>query len=140
LKAYAGHHTLKLSVSDFLLFIDQGIANHVLENAEALRDKFVDHEGKLLIEVRRDNFVFGSDKNDWEGVVDEISGIIKKHIKTDFYDLFIDDSSIATKTTKTATEITLMAAFQKYFRYQATTLCGIPKFILKGAVDDWKNL
>ena len=38
------------------LLLLQGLASHVNANAKALRKKFVAHEGKLVLNVRRDGF------------------------------------------------------------------------------------
>jgi len=51
------------------LQILQGLANHVNANAEALRHHFVSHDGKKLIEIKRDEFVKGDPDNDWEGAL-----------------------------------------------------------------------
>ena len=57
--AFYQHHPLVLSVSDFILMICQGFADHMRVNAEKLRKEFVDHEGKeevklLSFEVPKD--------------------------------------------------------------------------------------
>ena len=44
--AYMGHYNLKLSVSDFILMIGQGIAHHMELHAQELRSHFVNFEGK----------------------------------------------------------------------------------------------
>ena len=41
------------------------------DNAESLRSKFVKHEGKKALTVRRDHFVLGKSVNDWGDVVAE---------------------------------------------------------------------
>eukprot|EP00463_Aulacantha_scolymantha_P001046 TRINITY_DN1729_c0_g1_i1.p2 TRINITY_DN1729_c0_g1~~TRINITY_DN1729_c0_g1_i1.p2 ORF type:complete len:83 (-),score=13.11 TRINITY_DN1729_c0_g1_i1:525-773(-) len=44
--AFFGHHPLILSPDIIWQTIAQGLANHVDQNAEELRSKFVSHEGK----------------------------------------------------------------------------------------------
>ena len=48
----------------------QGIALHVNQNHEVLREKWVDHEGKLGLLVIRDDFKLGWPTNNWSEVVD----------------------------------------------------------------------
>src|SRR5437773_1977529 len=74
--AFDEHYELVLSPDDVWLCIAQGFAQHVEQNAEQLRDRFVRHEGKEQIVVVRDEFVKGSPSNDWPGVFGEFSDAI----------------------------------------------------------------
>lgn len=47
----------------------QAIATHVNLNAEKIRSKWVAHEGKKVLTVVCDEFVLGSETNNWENVV-----------------------------------------------------------------------
>ena len=58
-----------------------GLAHHVDQNADDLRDKFVDFEGKKELVVIRDDFVKGSPDNDWEGVMPEFAEQIAANTK-----------------------------------------------------------
>src|SRR5271167_3255894 len=71
LGAFSEHYPLVLTPDAVWIAIEQGIATHVRENAEALRKRLVTHEGKLEIEVRRDDFVRGSPENPWPEVFSE---------------------------------------------------------------------
>src|SRR5262249_36582008 len=55
--AYQLHFPLVLSPDVLWLTLAQGLANHVNNHAEELRSRFVSHQGKTVIEVRRDDFV-----------------------------------------------------------------------------------
>lgn len=46
------------------------MARHVEKNAEEVRAKWVNHDGKKKLEVRCDEFILGSAKNNWASVVD----------------------------------------------------------------------
>ena len=48
----------------------QAIATHVDKEAEQVRSKWVAHEGKKHLNVSCDEFVLGSQGNDWASVVD----------------------------------------------------------------------
>jgi hypothetical protein len=61
--AYQHHFPLVLSPDVLWLTLAQGLANHVNNYAEQMRSRLVPHEGKKLIQVRRDDFVKGSPEN-----------------------------------------------------------------------------
>lgn len=61
------HYPLVLDPDVIWLTIAQGLANHINVNAEKLRRRFVAHDGKKKIIVRRDSFLRGSPENDWPG-------------------------------------------------------------------------
>ncbi len=137
--AYQDHYPLKLSVSDFIILIGQGLGRHMDKHAEKLRKHFVEHESKKEIVVRRDEFVMGS-QNDWSTVFGEFADNIKERVKTDFYDVIVDDTSVATKTSRIVSEIALMDCMKSYFDYVVMTLCGIPEITLEGSKEDWQRL
>jgi len=61
-----------LSPDIIWLAIAQGFSNHVNENSEALRKKFVDFDGKKTLTVFRettDLYAF-----DWSSIIGEFSG------------------------------------------------------------------
>lgn len=55
--AFYDHFPLRLSPDAIWITIAQGFANHVSENAEALRSKFVQFKGQEVITVGRPDFV-----------------------------------------------------------------------------------
>jgi len=137
--SYKNHYPLKLSVSDFIILIGEGLGRHIENNSEELRGQFVSHQGKEKIEIRRDEFVRGK-QNDWSTVFGDFAKEIKERVKTDIYDVIIDDTSVATPTSRIVSELTLMDAMKSYFDYQVTTICGIPNITLKGLPEDWQKL
>ena len=122
------------------LTIAQGLANHTNANAEQLRSKFVKHQGKVSIEVRRDDFIKGSLDNAWNGVFAEFSAEIRKHIGETTHDLIVPTFSTTGLVEKAVSEIVLLDAMQSYFEYGVSTSCGIPKIKLEGTVADWQQL
>jgi len=137
--AYEHHYGLKLSVSDFILLIGQGIGKHMEVHSEKLRKHFVNHEEKEEIAIRRDHYVMGQ-QNDWSTVFGEFADNIKQRVKTDIYDIVVDDTSVATPTSRIVSELTLMDCMKGYFDYVVVTRCGIPEITLVGAPEDWENL
>ncbi len=138
--AFAKHYPLVLSPDMIWLTIGQGLARHINNNAESMRNNFVTHDGKEMIKVRRDTFFKGNPENDWEGVFDEFGEQIREYIGQDNYDLICSDFSTTGPVEKAASEIVLMDAMQSYFDYRVYTMCGIPSVILEGSVDDWEKL
>lgn len=131
--AYMNHYNLKLSVSDFILMIGQGLAQHMELHAEDLRSQFVDFQGKEKITI--ETMVLN-----WPVIIEQFGDEIKGRVKTDLYDVIIDDTSVATKLSKMASEITIMDSFKQYFKYEVKLICGIPKVSLVGSKDDWERL
>jgi hypothetical protein len=62
-RAFTQHRPLCLSPDMVWLLLCQGAAHHINLHAEELRDRFVGHQGRARIVVRRDDFVKGSPKN-----------------------------------------------------------------------------
>ena len=138
--AYRKHYPLVLTPDLIWLAIIQGFAKHVNENAEKLRKAFVAHEGKALIEVRRDDFIKGNPKNPWPEMFDKFADQIRKHIGDINMNLIMPDFSTTGDLEKAVASVTLMDSMQSYFRYEVFTCCGIPNVSLKGRVEDWENL
>ncbi|QDG52144.1 DUF4419 domain-containing protein [Persicimonas caeni] len=138
--AFDNHLPLTLSPDDFWLCIAQGFATHFKENVAELRERFVDFEGKELIEVRRDEFVKGSEENDWEGCFAEFTEQVADHIGVHLWDLLVADFSTTGPVEQAASEITLMDAMSPLFDYELHTVCGFPQITLLGTPDDWWDL
>ena len=115
--AYQHHFPLVLSPDVIWLTIAQGLANHVNNNAEQLRPRFVPHQGKLTIQVRRDDFRKGSPENPWAEVWPEFSAQIKKVIGPETHGLIVSDFSTTGPTERAASEVVLMDCVQSYFSY-----------------------
>ncbi len=139
LAAFAKHYSLVLSPDDIWLCIAQGFATHVSLHAKELRDRFVRHEDRARIVVRRDHFEEGYPSNDWPGCFREFSDEIGKHVgKT--RDLVVADFSTSGPIERAASEIVLMSSMQTYFQYAVRTLCGIPAITLLGTSEDWHSI
>jgi hypothetical protein len=137
--AFANHQHLILSPDDVWIAIAQGFSCHVNVNAEALRRKFVQHDGKKYIEIQRNEFVKGSADNDWMGGFAEFSDRIAEYIG-DTRGLIVSDFSTTGPIEKAASEVVLMDTVKAYFDYGCRTRCGIPDITLLGEPADWANL
>src|SRR5262249_25707188 len=133
------HRPLCLSPDMIWLLICQGVAHHVNVHAEALRSRFVQHQGKERIVVRRDDFIKGSPENPWGEVIDEFSQRVREYIGS-AHDLFVPQFSTTGPTERVTAEIVLLDAVQSYFEYVLRTLCGIPAITLEGTAEDWREV
>jgi hypothetical protein len=138
-RAFMQHRPVCLSPDMIWLLICLGVAHHINVHAESLRPRFVRHQGKARIEVRRDDFVKGSPENPWGEVIDEFSLRVREHIGP-AHDLFVPRFSTTGPTERIAAEIVLLDAMQSYFEYVLHTLCGIPAMTLEGSPEDWQAL
>ena len=136
--AFAEHYHMIVDPDMVWLSIEKGLAIHITENAEELRDKFVKHKGKKLIEIHRDQFIRGQ-TNDWEGCFDEFSEKIGEEIGAK-RDLIVGNFSTTQKLQRVSSEIILMDAMSRYFDYGVQTMCSIPLVTLEGEVQDWESI
>jgi len=137
--SYSKHYPLILSPDTVWLTIAQGFGNHVNANAEALRKRFVSHEGKKMILIDEPAFVKGSPDNNWQGTFDQFSDKLADYIGKK-RDLVVNNFSTTGIVEKAASELVLMDSMKSYFKYAVRTLCGIPNITLTGTVEDWKNI
>ena len=77
-RAFQDHRPLSLSPDMIWVTLCQGLATHVAENRQALRDRFVSFQGKRPITIRRDDFVKGAPDNPWPEVFSEFSDAIEE--------------------------------------------------------------
>jgi len=138
--AFYDHHPLRLSPDVIWIAIAQGFANHVNENSETLRSKFVSFEGKQDITISRPEFVKGSPKNDWVSVFPEFSDEIEKYIGANTRKLLECNFSTTGTVERTVSQIVLMDAVKSYFKYNKAFGCGIPFIELTGTPDDWISI
>jgi hypothetical protein len=139
-KAFDEHRPLVLSPDMIWLLIAQGVSLHVNANAEKLRSQFVNFNGKLIIEVERNQFIKGSRDNDWTGVFSEFSTKIKDSMNVGIYDKLVTSFSTTGTIEKAANEIVLLETVKNYFDCVMHTMCGIPVVIQEGTLEDWQLL
>ncbi|MCW8140939.1 MAG: DUF4419 domain-containing protein [Planctomycetota bacterium] len=136
--AFQNHLPLVLRPDDIWLLLAQGWAQHVKSRAEELRERFVGHEGRLLITIRRDDFR-PSAENPWPAVFGAFSDAISRAVGRK-RDLVVADFSTTGPAERAASEIVLLDAMQSYFSYELRTFCGIPRITLLGTTDDWRSI
>lgn len=138
--AFNHHIPLCFGPDDLWNLIIQGVSKHIELNAEKLRHKFVDFDGKKTLMIQRDNFVKGSPKNNWAGCFEEWSAQITKNIGQENTNNLIPNFSTTGLLEKAVHELSLMDCMKSYFEYGMRTCCGISKVKLLGSLEDWKEL
>ena len=136
--AFYEHRPLVLSPDAVWFCLVQGLAHHVNLDVEGLRKRFVRHEGKLELVVRRADFALGR-PNPWPEAFAEFSEKIGEHVGK-LRDLVVPSFSTTTITSRAAAEVALMDTFQGYFKYRMMIGCGIPSITLLGTADDWRSI
>jgi len=138
--AFNDHRPLVLSPDIIWLLVAQGFANHVNANAEGVRRQLVKHSGRVVIAVRRDDFIKGSPENPWSEVFDEFTDRIREHVGEATHDLLLPTFSTTGVVERAAAQIVLLDAMQSFFSYEFHTMCGIPQVVLEGTAHDWESL
>jgi hypothetical protein len=138
--AYSYHVPLIITPDIIFYLISSATAVHINQNAEKLRDVFVNHEGKKELEIRRDDFVLNSKSNPWHEVIDDFVIEIGKNTNNNVADLMVANFSTTSKDARVVSQMVLMDSMQKYFDYKFTTMCGIPEIRLTGNKQDWESV
>jgi hypothetical protein len=139
-RAFNDHRTLTLSPDTIWLMIAQGFANHVNANAGQLRERLVRHQGKLNLDIRRDDFIKESPENPWPEVFEAFAEQIREHVGDEAHALLRPSFSTTGPAERAAADVVLLATMQSYFSYTLYTLCGIPAIALEGTVEDWRRV
>jgi len=137
-EAYNNHHHLVIRPDDVWMAIMNQFSVYVDINAEKLRDKFVDFQGKKELEVR----AAGSIRNaPYDALARMMEEEIAKNIKDpSVRSWVVPNFSTTTQTDRVVGAVVLMAAMKNYFDYKFSLCCGLPKVTLLGTVEDWKEI
>lgn len=138
LRAYYDHRKLIISPDMIWNTIVQGLSLHVFMNPEDMRSKFVKHQDKITLKVRRDDFVKGG-VNPWPEVFETFNSLIAEHIG-DRAQQLVPNFSTTGQLERAIHHVALMDSVQSYFKFEVYTLCGIPFVELEGTREDWNNL
>jgi hypothetical protein len=136
--AYQKHYPLLLSPDMIWLTILQGVAQHVANNSESLRDKLVAHRTRIELIVEG-NELPTSDAL-MLSATQEFIKQIENHVLPEKRFLLSAEFSTTTDVERIAGAIIVMDAFQPYFDYVFAIICGIPSVTLEGSTTDWELL
>ena len=138
--AFADHRPFVISPDAIWLLICQGFSNHVNNNSENLRHYFVNFDGKKTLTVLADDISLDNPSSPWEKYFPSFTSKIASYVGDSLVAFLTSDFSTSTITTRTASQITVMASMKAYFDYEMLITCGIPKVILEGTPDDWQRV
>lgn len=142
LQAYKDHRPVTISPDIIWLLICQGFGQHVNNNSEQLRDKFVNFQGQKTLTVVRE-VKEGTRIKDfpWESVFPEFTQKIGDYTGQDLINVLSADFTTSTPATLIASQITIMESMKKYFKYKVIMVgCGIPEVTIEGTVEDWQKI
>ena len=134
--AFSEHRPLVLSPDCIWLTIVQGFAHHLYENAESLRGRIVAHDERKSLTVRTESL----DENNWREMISQVSEQIRRNSDPVLHETLLCNFSTTTPKIRTAFEVALMDAYQRYFEYNVMCVCGIPTVTLEGTPDDWQRI
>lgn len=135
--AFNEHRPLRLTPDALWITLVQGFGIHIRENAESLRGRFVQHEGrqKLSVEV-----VAVPTGGQWRDLVACFVEQSAAHLGPGTVELLTHPFSTTGPDEQMVFRVALMDAFAEYFEYQMVLICGIPEVTLEGTPDDYRDL
>ncbi|KAF6785753.1 hypothetical protein CSOJ01_15533 [Colletotrichum sojae] len=108
------------------------------KRAEALRHKFVAHEGREHVNVDGGATL---ETTKIGGVVDAlVKGVQEKLVDPDIATVLLPEFSTTTKDDRATAAIAFLGAMKNYFTYEFNTGCGFPSVTLLGTRDDWAKM
>lgn len=125
-QAYDNHLGLELRPGDILYVLMQQFALWQVQEDAALRPD----DRKTLV-VIRDSFVRGGD-NDWPGAFPEFMTLMEE-TKESFPDFSTD-----TPAARVGRAAAMMEAFQRRYKYEVHTRCGLRFVSLLGEASEWR--
>lgn len=135
--AFSQHRPLVLTPDAIWITLAQGVVHHITNHAEALRSSVVRHKDKMTLQA--ETFELSSAQH-WAEAVEQWGEGIRQHMQGDLYQLIICDFSTTSPVIRTASQVVMMDAFQQYFDYGLSCICGIPSITVTGTVDDWVKI
>jgi hypothetical protein len=133
--AYNYHHALVLRPDDVWICILTQF-NFFLNGpgrAEALRSKFVAHEGKKELVV--------TDAGDFGAFAREMTDEIHKNVvDPELRAWILPAFSTTTANDTVVSAVTMMATLRAYFEYGFSITCGLPLVRLEGEREDWEDI
>lgn len=139
-RCFAEHRPLVLTPDVIWLIICQTLAKHIYDNAEEYRERIVDHNDKMLIDVETP-YAINDNRCDWPKILDSFYAEIDKKTKDGIANKMVADFSTTGINERISSVATLMHGMESYFKYEVTHYrCGIPYVTLKGNQSDWERV
>jgi Domain of unknown function (DUF4419) len=135
--AFNKHRPLRLTPDVVWITLAQGFSIHVRENAEALRARFVRHEGREKVPVTVVDVPAGEA---WRDFIARLSDATVEHLGAGVVALLTRPFSTTTDDARAVFRVALLDTFTPFFEYELVCICGIPTVTLEGSPDDWRDL
>ena len=140
--AHESHLPIRIKPDDIWLLIVQAFSNHVNNNAEKLRKKFVNFEGQKDLIV---NYPISSIKDVDKNILEDFSVQINKqmieYLGEEVLNILTPNFTTTDKEKIIIFKISIMGAFKKYFKYiMCICGCGIPYLIIEGTAEDYEKI
>ena len=138
--AFNEHFGWTISPDAVWLTILNGLVHHIDQDPEAVRHHFVQHPGKLTLEVVTEGgSMEAATPDNWmegiRGFAEKIQDAIgKKH------DLIVNNFSTTTPTDRLSSQVALMGAMRHYFEFKHHFLCGLTRVTVTGTPEDWGDI
>ena len=141
-KAHTNHYPIRIKPDDIWLLIVQSFSNHVNQNAEELRNMFVNFSGKKELIVNYPISTINEvDNKMLENFSEQINEQMKKYLGENILNTLTPNFSTTTYDYSIVCKISIMGAFKKYFDYTMFLCgCGIPYLILEGTAEDYQKI
>jgi hypothetical protein len=144
LNAYNTHSDVVLNPDDFWIMICLFFSNYVDSNAEALRSKFVAHDGQeslVVVELAGDTETSLKMEKQWDYFYEQIYSQLKTNTKDGIVDALVCDFSTSGPVQKIISTSVIMNSFKQYFSFGRMIMCcGINNVYFQGTRDDWVKL
>ena len=141
-QSYAKHIPVTVSPDILWMLIVQGFSRHIDQNAEKLRNKFVDFDGQKTLIVNGDEWTIEEiTREGWESTFAAFVELIKRNAGDSMVKIITPTFSTTTPTIQVSSQIAIMSCFKNYFKYiRLYGGCGFPYINLQGTLKDYEEL
>jgi hypothetical protein len=141
-QSYAKHIPVTVSPDILWMLIVQGFSRHIDQNAEKLRNKFVDFDGQKALIVGGDEWTIEEiTREGWESTFAAFVELIKRNAGDSMIKIITPTFSTTTPTIQVSSQIAIMSCFKNYFKYiRLYGGCGFPYINLQGTLKDYEEL
>ena len=141
-QSYVNHIPVSVNPDTLWMLIVQGFSRHIDQNAEKLRYKLVDFDGKKTLIVDGDEErIEDINKEGWEKTFELFVEMIKESAGEKMIYLMTPTFSTTTPTIQVSSQVAIMSCFKNYFKFiRLYGGCGFPYINLEGTLNDYEQL
>jgi len=139
--AFANHLPIIINPDIIRNLVINGLSSIINNNPEKYRKYFFDHDLKMEINLKRDEFSQDYDENDWTGLIKQFSECVGElTTNKKLVELTTKEYSTTSSINTIVNNISLMDTFKSYIEYNFNSMCGISEVELLGTPEDWINI